>query len=115
MDCPAFQRSKISFFSVGESLVRFRSIIHTTLQHNRWCCIDLLNAPRLSGVIEIGLEEGRACDVLLANSVLVSRHFGTYIDDSRCSYLNRHGPSNRPSVGLRAISRIYRLEKWRAE
>src|ERR1700676_2702778 len=48
MDCPAFQRSQISFFSVGESLVRFRSIIHTTLQHNRWCCIDLLNAPRLS-------------------------------------------------------------------
>src|ERR1700676_2469454 len=47
MDCPAFQRSQISFFSVGESLVRFRSIIHTTLQHNRWCCIDLLNAPAL--------------------------------------------------------------------
>jgi hypothetical protein len=32
MDCPAFQRPQMSFFSVAESLVRFPATINTILK-----------------------------------------------------------------------------------
>ena len=52
-DCPAFQRSQTSPFSIAESPNRFPGLMPTPpfakkQIYIRWCCIDLSNAPRYS-------------------------------------------------------------------
>src|SRR5271169_1743129 len=52
-DCPAFQRDHSSVLCVAESPARLTWVIDTTFGekiHIRWCCIDLLRPPRLSGM-----------------------------------------------------------------
>src|SRR6185437_9525128 len=52
-DCPAFHRLQISRFSIAESPNRTPVSCPHHLHNQiylRWCCIDLSNAPRLSGL-----------------------------------------------------------------
>jgi len=51
-DSPAFQRRHMSGLCCAETLSRFPCVINTTFRkmiHNRWCCIDRLRPPGLSG------------------------------------------------------------------
>src|SRR5580658_5364207 len=52
-DSPAFQRLHSSVRCAAESATRFPWIIHTTFEQRfyiRWCCIDPLRPPDLSGL-----------------------------------------------------------------
>src|SRR5579864_8908328 len=52
-DCPAFHRLQTSHFSVAESPNRLPGLMSHHLRRadlHQWCCIDLSNAPRLSGL-----------------------------------------------------------------
>src|SRR6266478_6401089 len=52
-DSPAFQRHHTSVRCAAESSTRFPWVIDTTsgvMIYIRWCCIDLLNPPLLSGM-----------------------------------------------------------------
>src|SRR5713226_3993684 len=52
-DCPAFQRHHTSVLCAAESPARFPWAIDTTSEEKiyiRWCCIDLLSSPNLSGI-----------------------------------------------------------------